>query len=215
MQWVTPTAGTGSDPIDTVETGGHLGRVPQRSHRAAIVDNAEALLRRKGLVAASVADITRAAGVPKGSFYNHFESKEHLLAEIVERFCRSTDLSDLTRDASAPERLRAHFARCSDRLATTGMEFGCLLGAAAGEAPHGTGLVQHAVREGLTVWAGAVETCVAEGQQAGEVATAQQAGEIATFLIDTFEGAALLARATGDVGAPLRRVELAIDMLTL
>lgn len=178
------------------------------------MENAEALLRRKGLVAASVADITTEAGVPKGSFYNHFESKEHLIAEIVTRFCRTTDLSHLSGQGTAPERLRGHFAACGDRLAT-GMEFGCLLGSAAGEAPHGTGLVQQAVRDGLAAWGGAVETCVAEGQQSGQLRDDQPADEIAKLLIETFEGAALLAKATGDHGAPLRHVVLAIDALTV
>ncbi|MDD7939147.1 TetR/AcrR family transcriptional regulator [Actinomycetospora lutea] len=188
--------------------------MPQRSHRAAIVENAEALLRRKGLVAASVGDITRAAGVPKGSFYNHFESKEALLAEIVTRFCRATDLSALAGPDPAPVRLRAHFAACSERL-ETGMEFGCLLGTAAAEAPTSPGgRVQQAVREGLEVWTKAVAATVAEGQEAGQVVASPAAEEIAQLLIETFEGAALLAKATGDHTAPLRHVELALATLT-
>ncbi|MDL5160577.1 TetR/AcrR family transcriptional regulator [Actinomycetospora termitidis] len=187
--------------------------MPQRSHRAAIVENAEALLRRKGLVAASVADITKAAGVPKGSFYNHFESKEALLAEIVQRFCAATDLSNLEGDGPAVERLRAHFTACSARL-ESGMEFGCLLGSAAAEAPTTAGgRVQQAVRDGLEVWSKAIAATVAEGQDAGEITTVQPATEIADFLIETFEGAALLAKATADYTAPLRHVELALATL--
>lgn len=201
------------EPFDKLETTGHIQVVPQRSHRAAIVDNAEALLRRKGLVAASVADITKAAGVPKGSFYNHFESKEALLAEIVQRFCASTDLTTLEGDEPAPDRLRAHFAACSTRL-ESGLEFGCLLGAAAAEAPTtASGLVQQAVRRGLTVWTTAIEATVAEGQEAGEISTVRPAPEVAAMLVETFEGAALLAKATGDRTAPLRHVELALDAL--
>lgn len=51
----------------------------------------------------------------------------------------------------------------------------------------------------------AIEACVAERQESGEVAR---------FLIGRFEGAALLARATGDHGAPLRHVGMAIDVLS-
>jgi TetR/AcrR family transcriptional regulator, transcriptional repressor for nem operon len=40
---------------------------------------------RRGFNATSVQDITDAAGAPKGSFYNHFESKDALAAEVVGR----------------------------------------------------------------------------------------------------------------------------------
>lgn len=40
-------------------------------------------LYQHGFNATSVQDITQAAGVPKGSFYNHFESKEALGVEAV------------------------------------------------------------------------------------------------------------------------------------
>jgi TetR/AcrR family transcriptional regulator, transcriptional repressor for nem operon len=43
-------------------------------------------LVERGFNAVGVQDITDAAGVPKGSFYNHFESKEALGAEVVERY---------------------------------------------------------------------------------------------------------------------------------
>ncbi|MFC9289092.1 TetR/AcrR family transcriptional regulator [Streptomyces sp. NPDC057052] len=37
-----------------------------------LIKHAEDVFRRKGFHGASVQDITRAAGVPKGLFYNHF-----------------------------------------------------------------------------------------------------------------------------------------------
>ena len=43
-------------------------------------------LHRREFNATSVRDITDAAGAPKGSFYNHFESKEALAAEVVGRY---------------------------------------------------------------------------------------------------------------------------------
>ena len=41
---------------------------------------------RLGFNGCSVEDITSLAGVPKGSFYNHFKSKEDLALEAIERF---------------------------------------------------------------------------------------------------------------------------------
>jgi AcrR family transcriptional regulator len=53
--------------------------------RADIMAAAVEVFSEKGLEAATVADITRAAGVAKGTFYLYFVSKEHLLAALRER----------------------------------------------------------------------------------------------------------------------------------
>ena len=48
------------------------------SSRAALLDAALRLVRRQGWSATSVNDLCRAAGVTKGTFFHHFESKEAL-----------------------------------------------------------------------------------------------------------------------------------------
>jgi len=71
-------------------------------------------LHRKGFNATSVQDITEAAGVPKGSFYNHFESKEALGAEAVVKYRETSEtwkaLRALRDTKAAPlTRLRKYF----------------------------------------------------------------------------------------------------------
>ena len=43
------------------------------------------LFRSKGLAQTTVEEITRAAGVAKGTFFNYFPSKEHVLGYLIER----------------------------------------------------------------------------------------------------------------------------------
>ena len=52
----------------------------------ALVAAARAEFARKGLRGARVEDITSACGLSKGAFYLHFESKEALFGELVEKF---------------------------------------------------------------------------------------------------------------------------------
>src|ERR1700719_3342570 len=84
----------------------------------------------RGFNGCGVQDITTAAGIPKGSFYNYFESKEALGAEVVERYGRDNPRRAGLADTSLPalQRLRAHFERLNE--AYTGWRFGrgCLLG---------------------------------------------------------------------------------------
>jgi AcrR family transcriptional regulator len=54
--------------------------------RAALLSAARAVFAQKGYHAATVDDITRLAGVAKGTFYLHFEEKREIYVEVVRAF---------------------------------------------------------------------------------------------------------------------------------
>lgn len=54
--------------------------------REDILNSALKLFLEKGFSATSVEDITRLAGISKGSFYTYFQSKESLLNEVIRLF---------------------------------------------------------------------------------------------------------------------------------
>jgi len=60
--------------------------MPPDVRRGDLLDAAERLFIQKGSAVTTVDDITRAAGVAKGTFYLYFHSKEDLLAALRERF---------------------------------------------------------------------------------------------------------------------------------
>ena len=60
--------------------------MPKPNLREDILTAGLEALHSRGFNATSVQDITEAAGVPKGSFYNHFASKEELGAAVVEQY---------------------------------------------------------------------------------------------------------------------------------
>lgn len=64
----------------------------RRSVREEIVNAAVEQFHARGFNAAGVKDITDSAGVPKGSFYNHFVSKEALAVVALERYGESRRL---------------------------------------------------------------------------------------------------------------------------
>ena len=51
--------------------------------RQRILDAAETVFGERGYEAASIVDITRAAGVAQGTFYLYFNSKKAVFAELV------------------------------------------------------------------------------------------------------------------------------------
>ena len=80
--------------------------MPQRSVREQLIEHAEDVFRQQGFSAASVQDLTVAARVPKGSFYNHFASKQDLAREILIRYVRATDTSMLACPGGFPSPIR-------------------------------------------------------------------------------------------------------------
>ena len=60
-------------------------RMVPSERRAQLLDTAEQLFLTLGYEASSVDMIIRAAGVSKGAFYHHFDSKESLLAALADR----------------------------------------------------------------------------------------------------------------------------------
>jgi AcrR family transcriptional regulator len=61
----------------------HRGARRRERTRARLVEGARRVIATKGFDAATIADITAEADVGFGSFYNHFRSKDELLAVLV------------------------------------------------------------------------------------------------------------------------------------
>jgi AcrR family transcriptional regulator len=77
-----------------------------RDVAAAILDAAERLLGQRGLAELTVADVLEAAGVSRGSFYFYFDSKEAVVAALLERIVdeiHAASLPWLDRGDTPPE----------------------------------------------------------------------------------------------------------------
>ncbi|MBV8464554.1 MAG: TetR family transcriptional regulator C-terminal domain-containing protein [Burkholderiales bacterium] len=156
------------------------------------------VLSTQGFNGTSVQDITDAASVPKGSFYNHFESKEALGAEVVRRYLdqASARQAALRDPAVAPiVRLRRHFEELAQGV--EGREFcgGCLLGNFAAEMSEQSEMIRTGVCDAFASWATKMTETVAEAQAAGEISTAIAPDALAAFLLNSWEGAQIRARA--------------------
>jgi TetR/AcrR family transcriptional repressor of nem operon len=152
------------------------------------------LFTERGLGASSVQDITQTAGVPKGSFYNHFKSKEALAAEIVTLYGKgSTDRSVLTNPDLPPlERLKRHFAALNKYFSHCNE--GCLVGRFMAETSDDTPQIRASLLGVLELWGEQIGSAIAQGQKQGEIRRDHSPDELASFLIDAYEGAILRTR---------------------
>src|SRR5579859_930164 len=128
--------------------------MPRPNVREKIVDAGLEVLIKKGFNGCGVQDITDAAGVPKGSFYNHFESKEALGAEVVERYGRNSPRRATLADTSLPplQRLRAHFERLNEAFTDAHFGRGCLLGNFSAELADQSQLIRARLADLYMAW---------------------------------------------------------------
>ncbi|MFC6084524.1 TetR/AcrR family transcriptional regulator [Sphaerisporangium aureirubrum] len=166
------------------------------SMREEIVEAALEQFHTRGYNAAGVKDITVAAGVPKGSFYNHFDSKESLAVVALERYGANVRLGDLADRSVAPlPRLRAHFELLRDETVRRGYTRGCMFGNFGAEVADHSGPVRGAVHDAFARWSAAIAATLAEARQAGALPSGLDPEQVAAFLLSAWEGTLLRARA--------------------
>src|SRR5713226_9242241 len=112
--------------------------MPRASVKDQIVAAAIETLHRKGFNGTSVQDITDAAKVPKGSFYNHFDSKEELAVEALDRYWQWVlaglrPLGDVK--TPAVDRLKQYFRHLAERGRMRQYRTGCMIGNMGTEMP--------------------------------------------------------------------------------
>ena len=175
--------------------------MPKPSMREHLITSGLETLHRQGFNASAVQDITDAAGLPKGSFYNYFESKEALALEVIDRFGKEQGalggvLSD--ESISPVERLRRYFALLAANLAAQNYERGCLVGNFSTELADQSRPIRDRLAATFAGWSRPIEACIRDAQQAGEISRDTDAGALADFLLNSFEGAMLRMKVEKD-----------------
>ena len=166
--------------------------------RERLLDAGVEIFHRCGFNGCGVQEITEAAGVPKGSFYNHFASKEALGAAVLDRYWQQRAgavVHILENDEVRPrERLRRHFAAMAASMAKRSYTGGCLIGNLGAELSDHSKLVCERLAAVFAGWTGAVESCIRQAQREGDIRADCDARVLAAFLINAWEGAVLRAK---------------------
>ena len=186
--------------------------------RAALVQQGTQLMLRSGYAGIGLAELLQAAGVPKGSFYNHFDSKEAFGVELVRQYYAEHDgllASLLTQtDRSPLERLRSYFELLLQRATEAGPHArGCLMGMFALEMAGSSEPLRASVDEAFRAWQARVAELLRQAQVAGELAPEQDPQPLAALLLEGWEGALMRARASRDLESLRTSLELSFSRL--
>jgi TetR/AcrR family transcriptional repressor of nem operon len=156
------------------------------------------LVHARGFSASGVKDITDAAGVPKGSFYAYFTSKEAFAAAILEHYWSDIEerlLPILTSEDPPSERIARFFHALADEHEAGDFLLGCLIGNLSLELGGSSAPVRAELVRILDRWNQALAACVRSGQ-ASDIRADVDAAELAELLVESWEGAALRGKVT-------------------
>jgi TetR/AcrR family transcriptional repressor of nem operon len=169
------------------------------SNKEKLVSDGLRLVHQRGFGASSVRDIVQAAGVPQGSFTNHFPSKEAFGQEILERYHEMTSAAvtaTLRNDALPPlRRLRAWIENQLEYLRKDDMRRGCLYGNLSAEASEESEAIRARVAAIFAENQGSIAYCLEAAIDAGELPPNTDVQEIAGFIVSSLQGAILVAKA--------------------
>lgn len=181
-----------------VEKKGRRGPKPNLNTRTNLVQAGLRTFHSEGFAATGIQSIVEQAGVPKGSFYNHFESKETFGASVVDAYFERAQArlhTAFSNTALAPlARLESYFDGLIDAFRENQFNKGCLMGNLSAEiADHSEGIRARLVEQ-FAAWCQVFESCLLEAQQQKQLDSTLSAKSLSDFILNSWEGALLRMR---------------------
>lgn len=166
--------------------------------RQHILDTAQALMARKGYTAVGLTEVLSEAGVPKGSFYYYFSSKEHFGEELMKSYFADylATMRRIAGDTSktGAEQLEEYWRRFTDLQSYNDCQGKCLVVKLATEVSDLSEPMRLQLLEGTTGIIDHLEQMIATGRQDGSVGAPEEPRVLAEELYDAWLGASTMAK---------------------
>ncbi len=178
-----------------------------------LLDCGERLIAHKGFVGVGLAEILSTAGVPKGSFYHYFGSKERFGEALLTRYTAAylAQLDQLLHADGTParQRLMRYWSHWNVSQCDSGEPDGsahdgsgkCLIVKLSAEVADISETMRLALRDGTDQVVQRIAGCIDEGRADGSVPAALDAHDTALTLYELWLGASLLAKLRRDASA--------------
>lgn len=155
------------------------------------------LLLKHGYADLGVATLLEQAGVPKGSFYHHFQSKEDFGLQVIDRYMTDVhgalEMAFGDNSGEPLEQIRMFFDMVSESYKGEGY-LGCLLGGLGQELSAVSPVFRKKVESCFGVIAGYLEDALKRAKARGQLRRGVKPDELANLLVNCWEGAALRSR---------------------
>jgi len=177
------------------------------SVRQRILDAAHSLVLERGFSATSIADVLNEAAASKGAFFHHFPSKAALGHALVERYAEAdaavldAALAEAEATSDDPAEQLVALLRGFERAATGSEALhqpGCLFVSFVYEQLPETDQIRPIITEAIELWRVRILEKLHQAVAAGRLPADVDLSSLADQVFTVFEGAFILARATGE-----------------
>lgn len=170
----------------------------KRDTRTEIISKGMEAISLFGYNATGIDAVLKQAGVPKGSFYHYFGSKEEFGLAVINHFAVRYDQrleTFLNDEEVAPlNRIRNYLEHGLAKLTQNQCSRGCLIGNLGQELADQNERFRERLDEIFLSWRERFTSCLREAQTAGDLAKELDAETLAGFILSGWEGAILRAK---------------------
>jgi TetR/AcrR family transcriptional repressor of nem operon len=172
--------------------------------RQVMIDSAQRIMARKGYSAVGINEVLADAGVPKGSFYHYFSSKdafgEALLRSYFEDYLAEMDGILGSSGQSAGERLMAYWEQWRQTQSLEECQGKCLAVKLGAEVSDLSEAMRLALKEGTSAVVDRIERTIAGGLEDGSLSIDGEPRAVAQALYDMWLGASVMAKIHRSLG---------------
>lgn len=170
-------------------------RLQRHDTRQELLNQGVALIMEHGYHGTGLQVIVKTVGVPKGSFYNYFASKEAFTAEVIAHylapFIARLDAQLQRPDINALQALTDYFQALIEEASRQGFRGGCLLGNLMGELGESSEASRKALRHAVLHYRDKLTEAISRGQKEACIRGDIPAETLASLLLDSWQGALL------------------------
>jgi TetR/AcrR family transcriptional regulator, transcriptional repressor for nem operon len=184
--------------------------------RQHILDTGRDLVLRKGFSGVGLQEILSSCGVPKGSFYHYFPSKEAFGCALLEQYVESyrARLEELLSGeaSNGRQRLMRYWHACIDDPVLSIQGETCMVVKLAAEIADLSDEMRRVLDAGVERLLDRIATVIVEGREDGSLSISESPHHVARVLYQMWLGAALLAK-LGRRDGPLRQALAATEYI--
>lgn len=177
--------------------------MPKETTKNRILTEGARIIYEKGFNNTGIQEILEAAGVPKGSFYFYFKSKEAFGLNLVDfylQFILSVAESFLGSPSPEPlDRLKGFFEHMRGALQEAGYRGGCPIGNLAQEMADQKEEFRIKVNQAFSRISGQIAQCLEGAKDLNQINPSLDPREAADFILNSWEGALLRMKTESSV----------------
>lgn len=201
-------------------TGHYICKVKRKIHKQDIIQSGYDLFYDKGYGVTGISEITERIGIPKGSFYNHFKSKEEFGIAVLDyymsgnkEFLKESLLNDKYTALENLKKFYNDFIEMQESVLHCSK--GCLMGNMTMELADVNETFQKRAQEGFESTAAIFEACLQKAKEQKEISENTDVHLMANFVINAWQGAALRMKADKTTDALRETYKVIFEKLLL